>query len=137
MSMIERFNEQRRQDLMRIEAMAVQPTFLNGVVKVQGSGEVTSDLTFPIRFVEKPTFTFGGELVSGHSPGEGIYPVVSGVIVGWDLDQPAEHVTHYLGTSIAIVTIGKEDQELWFHFSFFGRAMVNPVQPDQLLDDPL
>lgn len=122
----------------RIEAMLVTPSVCHGRVLVLGAGEVAVDIPFAVVFSERPTFTFGGELDVNHHASAGVYPTVSGVVVDWD-DRGAREGWdgRFHGATVAIVTTGQSDQNMWFHYRFEGKALTNPLNEVGTSDDEL
>lgn len=131
--------ESRREDVKRIDAMTVKVTRVTGRVLVVGSGEVTVNIPFAVNFTEKPVFNFGGELDDNHRATAGRYPTVSGVIVGWEVVKEIEGATdgYFVAADIALVTTGQDDQNMWFHYSFEGKAIRNPLLDIEGTDDSL
>lgn len=119
--------EQRRQDLNRIGDFLIVPTVIPGRILVVGSGEIVVPVHFPCWFIDRPNFTFGGELEEGQFIEAGIFPTVSAVIESWEMKkQDRVGGGYYVGARIACVTTGKSDQRMWLHWRCEGKAMSNP-----------
>lgn len=120
--------EQRRTNIERINSMQVQLTAVSGFVQVNGAGEVLQDVNFPVWFTEKPTFTFGGELMPGSPPVSGKYPTVSVVVVNWTMEQRG-YGNYYVGAKLAIVTTGDSLHQMIIHWNMEAKAIRNPIGP--------
>ena len=130
--------EQRRQDVNRVNAMTVQVTRGTCRILVVGAGEVAVDIPFPVVFGELPNFGYGGEMNTNHRVTAGTYPTISAIVTAWETvsDDPLAH-ERYVGASIAVVTTGNTDQEVWLHYSFEGKAMRNPLNTIDGSDDTI
>lgn len=131
--------QQTRDDHSRVRDMTVKVTRVTSRVLVVGTGEVSIDVKFPVRFGERPIFTFGGELGENQSPTGGIYPTISAVVQSWDkVDeiQPG-YGGYYLGATILVVTTGREGQRMWLHWAMEAKALRNPVATIDTTDDTI
>lgn len=129
--------EQRRETVDRIEAMTVQMTEVFGRVMSIGAGELAIDIPFPVNFTERPLFTFGAEMEDNHRAVLGSYPTVSAVVVTWNKSGEVEGAFdgYYLGATIVVRTTGGQDQHMWTHYSFMAKAIVNPVNILDTVED--
>jgi hypothetical protein len=121
--------ENRRAEVDRQDAMGISNHRISGFLTVLGAGEVAVDVPFPLWFVEKPAFSFGGELAEGHSAEALNMPTVSCVVLRW-ATQTREMATYWTGANLAVVTTGKEDHSMVVHWHMEGKAFVNPVAGD-------
>lgn len=131
--------ENRRETVRRIDAMTVKVTRVSGRVLVVGTGEVAVDIPFPVNFAERPIFNFGGELNDNHHATAGEYPTVSAVVVGWSIQKEIEGATegYFTGATLAAVTTGQTGQQMWIHYSFEGKAIRNPLNNIEGVDDAI
>lgn len=130
--------EKRREDVRRIDSMTVKVTRVSGRVLVVGAGEASVDIEFPIVFCEMPIFNFGAALADGHSPLAGSFPTISAVVSTWEIEGAGPGVTgRYTACGLAIVAGGQEDQQMWLHYSFEGKAIRNPLNALDTADDTL
>ena len=141
-------SERRRSNISRdIDALGTEHV-LKGRSQLQGSGEATVEVNFPITFIEPPNFTFGAELAAGAGgviPGQ--FPIVSAIVSTWTLFDPdrAEDQSGnglvfgstsiplrrwYRGAEIACIITGRETQNAYIHWQFSGTAIANPVNSD-------
>lgn len=125
--------ERRRSDILRnIDTQATEH-IVKGTTQINGAGEVTVNVAFPVVYIQAPIFTYGSELVPGNVLVEGKFPIVSAVIAYWDVRQPdlgkygGPIVTHYRGAKLGCVISGPEDQQILLHWLFTGMAITNPV----------
>jgi hypothetical protein len=125
--------EQRRVKIETQQSMQIQLNNVSGFIQVNGAGEALQDVNFPVWFVEKPTFTFGGELMDGHSPIKTKFPTISVMVARWNKEKRG-YANYYVGASLAIVTTGDVTQQIIVHWSTVGKAIRNPIGPP-LSDD--
>lgn len=119
---------QRHREADRIEEFLTKNTSVFGRVLVKGAGEVVVTVDFPIWFIERPNFSFGGELAEGDFIKEKSFPTVSGVIEEWVMKKEQRLGGGYFtGAKIIVVTTGKIDQNVWLHWRFEGKALSNPT----------
>ena len=131
--------EARRETVKRIDAMTVKVTRVSGRVLVIGTGEVTVDVPFPVNFIERPVFNFGGELDENHRATAGKYPTISAVVTTWTKVKEVVGSTdgYYTGASVAVVTSGQTGQQLWLHYSFEAKAVSNPLNSLENTNDTI
>lgn len=106
-------------------------------VKVRGSGETRTAIEFPVLYAEKPIFTFGGELGGNHSPEAGNYPVISVMVLEWDVVERSDQRTYYRGCEVGIVALGRTLQRVTAHLLFEGLAFRDPTIGSTGLQDPI
>jgi hypothetical protein len=94
-----------------------------GFVELDGEGESTVAITFPIRFIEKPIFTVGLELADNVWLSFGNFPIWSATIGGWTT-APADNEPLIVGALIGIYVSGAARSIL--HYQFQGRSLTNP-----------
>ena len=120
--------DKRRWEVERINNQGSKLQVLSGHTLVSGSGEIEVSLDFPITFIDKPGFTFGGELDEGSPTVTGSLPTVSAVVSGWETVDKANSVGYYyVGANVIIVVTGSSDQKILVHWRFEGNAMTNPI----------
>jgi hypothetical protein len=131
--------DQRRDDVKRIGDMTVKVTRVSGRLLVQGTGEISVSVNFPVRFTERPIFTFGGELDLSSSPVAGSFPSVSCVVVNWDKIGVVTGGSdgHYIGATLAVTAGGSATQGMWIHWVMEGKAIRNPYSSGNSLDATL
>lgn len=101
---------------------------VSGQFLISGSGEVLVDVNFPCSFEEIPLFSFGGAMEIGSPVAQGSFPTISAVVVAWNFTElPMKGSRIYKGATIAVVTTGASDQQMWINWHFTGHAFVNPV----------
>jgi len=120
-------NLQRNRDVLPAEYV------IKGRTRVLGLGEATVDIRFPVIYIEPPIFQFGGELAEGSSLVQGTFPTISAIVSQWEIDEPDLDLfgqslrIWYRGATLAIVTTGPPDTDVYLHWTFTGRAVSNPV----------
>ncbi len=130
--------ETRRETIRRIDAMTVKVTRFSGRLLVGGTGEGSVDVPFPVEFVERPIFNFGGELDSNHRATAGRYPTVSAVIVDWVIVGANKGTEgRFRGATLAVTSRGTAGQKMWIHYTFEGKALRNPVKTNDTTDTAL
>lgn len=120
--------EQRRVDVERVEGMAGALHSVVGFIEITNAGEVTVDISFPVRFIERPAFTFGAEMQENSQIIAGSFPTVSGVVLRWNFGIRDESgARYYDGATLIIVNTGTTDQQMIFHYKMEGKALRNPL----------
>lgn len=120
--------EQRRQDLSRVDDFLIKNTAVSGRILVVGAGETVVEVAFPVWFIERPNFTYGGELEEGQSIEAENFPTISGIVETWTMKK-AERLGggYYVGARVICVTTGKENQNIYLHWRCEGKAITNPA----------
>lgn len=103
-----------------------------GLIEIVGAGEATVDVSFPVRFVEHPSFSFGGEMVENSAITAGQHPTISIMVLRWMTEEATPGTLEqdqqiFVGASLIIVTTGIPDQRQRAHFQVRGRGIVSPV----------
>lgn len=104
-----------------------RPYVVHGQFLMENAGELLRDLSFPIMFIEKPLFTFGGALEDNQAIEDGNFPTVSAVVVRWNVELRGDQTYLYRGCSLAAVTTGVSDQRMWINWNFTGIGLTNPT----------
>jgi hypothetical protein len=128
---------QEHSEAARVSESSAEFQVVQGFLTVDKAGEVSVDVNFPVRFIERPSLSFGGELDGNHFPEAGNYPTVSVVVARWtkDLIDTTRDEGFYSGATLMVVTTGKSDQKMIVHWQMSGRAFKNPVRLPQTTDD--
>jgi hypothetical protein len=130
--------EQKRYSVQRIEAMTVRPTRLQGRTQILGVGEVSFDVEFPVKFVEVPILSFGGELDKTSVVTATTFPTISVCVIEWENEEARLGDDGlFVGATLAVVTGGNPGQSIWVHWTFDGKALRNPVDSIEGVDDVL
>lgn len=119
--------EDRRGTVNRVESMSGRDHFVQGHLTLAGAGEASIEVRFPVWFIEKPIFTFGGELAEGESPTQTKYPTISAVVLRWILQEYPGDIHYWSGAILGAVSTGIPEQNLVLHWQFQGRALRNPT----------
>lgn len=120
--------EARRTQVERIEGMAGQVTTVHGFIELEGAGELTIPVKFPIRFIEKPSFSFGAEMAENEQIVVKKFPTCSGVVLTWAFGVREDTGDRYYdGCTLIVVTTGQETQRMIFHYQMEGKALRNPL----------
>lgn len=124
-----RLSEERRRNEHKARVHRISGKFM-----MNGVGEATQDVNFPVKFFERPNLTFGGELSPDAVLTDGSFPTVSVVVVRWNIEEPEVTTTdstperrYYVGATLAVVTTGHSSNSMWVHWTMEGKAIVNPV----------
>ena len=80
----------KQSERARIEDSIARHQIVQGQFLVSGVGELAKEVVFPVKFIEKPLLSFGGELAENSSPTDGGFPTISVVVGGWNLEIPGE-----------------------------------------------
>lgn len=131
---IQRNYSLRTNDADRVASGLASPMSVEGTFLVDGAGEAIADIVFPVKFIERPNLSFGGELHLDTNPVAGQYPTISVVVNRWATD-PSAALTftvatlklYFVGAQLLVVTTGPTTQRMWVHWSAKGRAIINPA----------
>jgi hypothetical protein len=99
---------------------------VTGEVGVRGPGEVVQQVSFPVRFIERPVVTFGAGVEGGQCPVANSFPRCDAVVVNW-LTEGEENRLLFRGARIAVHTSGPDEQVLFIGYRMEGKALVNPI----------
>lgn len=102
----------------RVEQGAADFTWVFGRVRLEGPGETTVTVQFPVVFSEKPIPFLGAGEVDG-VPEPAMFPVVNAVVSGWALTE----TDRYRGAELVVRATGRPSQELWVSWAFAGTAL--------------
>lgn len=119
--------EERRGTANRLDAITGKLHSVQGFIEIIGSGEALLDVNFPVWFMDKPTFTFGGEMAPDQVLTTGQYPMLSVLVHRWRMKDYPNGVSYYAGATLIIVTTGTDDQKLLGHWQAQGKALRNPT----------
>lgn len=114
----------------RAKALQGQVQTIDFRVKILGAGEVEVPVDFPVLFIERPTFTCGGEFDQFTSPPivAGQMPRFSAVVTRWEsVARPNANNLCFVGAHVAVVTSGPFLMTMFAHLSFRGIALVDPI----------
>ena len=115
--------------------MGVGNQRISGQFLWEGSGEGEKEVVFPVKFIERPVFYFGGELGPNQSVVDGYYPTVSVVVGGWLTLKRPPVTSLYYGCTLVVVVTGHTDQKMVIHWHVEGRALSDPsVNPEDFPD---
>jgi hypothetical protein len=89
------------------------------------AGESTAFVPFPVRFFERPCFTFGFELAENQMPVAGSFPTVSATVYPWEFGRRGETgAVFYTGATLLIVALGHDGMKGTLHYRFEGRSLT-------------
>lgn len=126
-SSVQRALANQRNYTETLSEQAVRDGTAAGFVELEGEGESTVEITFPIRFIEKPIFTTGLELADNVWLSFGSFPLWSATIGGWTT-APAENEPLIIGALVGVYVTGAARSIL--HYRFQGRSLTNPSGGD-------
>lgn len=129
--------ESMRYDRDRINDSTIKRTEVEARVKIVGSGEANVAVTFPVVFVERPSFVCGHELEENHSPETTNYPAFSATVLRWEIKERPDDRAYYVGCDVGVVALGKEDMESYAHLVFKGDAFRGPSLQPPTTDDEI
>jgi len=130
----------KRNVLKKLEAQQIRQTSnlagphqITGQFLVEGSGEVTKTIFFPVRFIEKPLFFSGIEMHIDTSPVGEKFPLATVCVYDWNIEEPdlasggQNFRQYFVGANLAIVCIGNPGQRFWVNWMMNGLAITNPL----------
>jgi hypothetical protein len=106
--------------------MGPAATRLSGEIRVNGAGETKAEITFPIRFSEKPKLSFGAELLEEDPIVAGFMPYANVVVLGWITQERPPTSRLYVGARLGIITGGVHHQKMVVHWHLEGSAITYP-----------
>lgn len=117
--------QRSKSNYLRVQDQLANVHTVNGLFMVDGSGEATATIAFPIKFMERPLINFGGELNPNSTVTAGNFPTISVVVGSWTLEGPPEK-RYFTGATLLVRTTGPDLQKMWIHWSAVGKAITNP-----------
>lgn len=119
---------QNRDDVnTRLSDQSPKDAHVRGRVQLNGAGETHSEVSFPIKFVDEPIFTYGGSMGDNQSAGTGGVPTAAATVMEWiTLVRPGNR-KYYIGARLGIVTTGPSDMQYLLHYEFKGDAFREPT----------
>jgi hypothetical protein len=129
-------------DFNRVNAFTVKNQIVNGEYVQSGVGESATTVIFPVHFIEKPHFSFGGELTKDSSATDGKFPTISVVVLEWIMKEPEEDKKndqnwlkrYFVGAILGVVTSGVAEK-MNVHWRFEGKGLMNPFSSSENLDE--
>lgn len=115
-----------RQEHEQARAIQGQVVSSQGFILTKQAGEVAQDVKFSVRFIERPLFTFGGELDENQSASAGRFPTVSAVVLQWEIEELDKYRKYFIGANLGLVTTGATTQRMWVHWRMEGKALLGP-----------
>lgn len=114
--------QRHRAYVENLGAQAVRDGAATGFIDVEGQGECTANISFPVRFLEKPVFSFGLELAENVWLQWGSFPEYSVTVGAWTT-EPADGEPLYVGALLGIFVAGVDRSIV--HYRFTGRSLTN------------
>lgn len=99
----------------------------SGQVRVNGAGEASFPVTFPVKFTEKPALSFGGEILAGDTIEQGLMPTANVIVLGWSTQDNPPVGRLYTGALLGVVTTGVTFQKMIVHWNMIGKAITSPT----------
>jgi hypothetical protein len=119
--------EVRRGEVDRQASAEAQYFKVSGEIEMNGSGEAVIAVSFPVYFVDKPSFSFGAELGAGEPLTAGQLPTGHLVVAQWGERQRDNGSIVYAGATFAVVTTGPATQTLILHWHMEGVGLRGPT----------
>ena len=119
--------QRRRGIVAKTEALQSGSHCVEGVLQAVGAGDATLPISFPVWFIDRPSFVTGWQLDDGQTLEPGNFPQVHVGVAQWTLHTPIPRVSYYVGAIIVVsVTAGKDDQKIIVHYQAAGLALRSP-----------
>lgn len=132
-STINRAIQDQRRHAETLNEQTVKDGTAAGFVDLDGAGETTVEVTFPLQFFERPLFVPGLELTGNSYLEWGSFPDWSATVAAWRTQTISETVL-YIGALIAVRA--RNINRAALHYSFTGRIFTNPAGPDDSVEAP-
>ena len=107
--------------------MSAGPTRASGQFLLDGMGEAEVHVPFPVKFAEKPLFSYAAEIRDGDMLIATKMPVVTMVVTRWLLEDRPPFSNLYTGAIIGVVADGPTGSRLFAIWHMDGTAYANPV----------
>lgn len=108
-----------------VSQMAAQNVPIMGEIMLTGIGEVAYDISFPVRYKNKPVIQCNGELVSDLQ--DGAFPTLNCLPCLWIQEEEPPFKRYYKGVKLAMVVTGDPGQKIIANWSANGIAYMNPL----------
>lgn len=119
--------ELRRGEVERQTAAQAQYFKVSGEIEINGSGEATISVAFPVLFVDKPSFSFGAELGAGEPLAAGNLPTGSLCVAQWGEQARDDGTIIYSGATFAVVSTGPPGQTMILQWHMEGIGLRGPT----------
>lgn len=124
--------EGRRHEVERSTSILADRLEVEGFVELTGAGEATLEVEFPVAFTEIPSISDGGHLIEGQVLVAGQFPRWNVGVAQWrTMPNRPGAAPLYTGALLVIVAEGPEGMRSVAHYQFRGRALRNPISPDE------
>lgn len=115
--------ESRRSEVEKIQESFVRVNRIQGWIKVSGVGELVVPITWPVWFIERPSFNPGYELDEASPLDTGDFPQWSFTVSAWEKTTAGEIGEYWVGADLALVISGNPEQIGWVHWAMEGKAL--------------
>lgn len=131
----------RSEQLRTNDLNSVAPSLavIPGRAAINGSGEAYIDVTFSVKFVTLPYFSFGfelqdvksiyhttGEIPTANTPISGQLPTGSAHISQWKTIERLPYGLYYTGAKIGVIIDGPSIAKMIINYTFTGKTLSNP-----------
>lgn len=127
--------QRSRDGMRRSSEMRARTHWVSGSVGITGTGELITELKFPVVFTERPVFTQGAVLDENQPIVTGAFPDIRGIVLNWVVKRQHSEQVFYVGARIGVVARGSFDQRAFLDYRFEGMAIVNPTFGEVLPED--
>ena len=115
--------ETRRSEVEKTRETFVKVNRVAGWEKVVGVGELAIPITWPVWFIERPTFGEGYELDAASPPETGNFPQYSITVLSWEKEIVDAIREYWVGATLGVVIQGNPEQIGWVHWQMEGKAL--------------
>lgn len=109
-----------------VRSMMASYAEVPGRIGINSSGEASTSIRFPVKFLEQPHFKFGLELQEGEGVIPGKFPTGSAFVQEWLTEERLPSTVYYVGARIIVVIDSLRFQKTILNYSFSGTALSNP-----------
>lgn len=130
--------ESRRRDIERVSSQGAQLHMYTGRFLISGFGvlDAAVDVTFPITFTKKPTFTYGIELEENWAVAPGTVPTCTAMILRWQRYERLAGIHSYTGATLGCTLLGTPGL-VWIVYKMEGPAFQNPINTSGNPEEPI
>lgn len=110
-----------------LRSMSAGQTRCSGQFMVDSSGEIEAQISFPVKFVDKPLLSYSGELREGDVNITSKMPTIRMIVTGWILEDRPPYQALYTGAVLGAVIDGPPGTRLLATWHMDGVAFSNPM----------
>jgi hypothetical protein len=124
---LERAMARRGITLSQTQAIQAQNFRVHGTIEVPGPGEGTHPVKFPVSYIERPKFSYGGVLGDNTALVAGNFPQYSVWVLRWEVKELSPEQQLYEGCTLAIQIAAPANTRASIDWQFEGSGLRSPT----------